>query len=511
MTPEDAAQAPSMKGLHEFQREFATNFLTAATPHVRLLISPVGLGKTTTAVAIATALLQYSPNARIAYLGDQSAGKAISYRARSASGSAQVDVVSRSRFRELVAGSDKGSSPWPAGEILFLPLNVLRHTDVAASFADAAWDMLVVDPIPGDVSDLKGALHSLARSQRTYRLLLLSGDGRNEYWFDLASQLVPDPPAVSSWGSSAVLADMRNPSRWEFVEYSRSGQEQAFLSRLQFLGALISTPDDGSVPEARSSLETLLLKRAASSIFSIDQTLGRLLARIQDSIGQDEGPTHATVSPSPRSGWLNAIAGGRLVDQDTREEPLTSEAERLSSRHEGGNPSSQTGEVRQEVLGQLPSLATALEHITEDGKLAALQSLVGRIRANSPSPSEPITVISTFESTVDYLSLGLETTSDPIVALSGSDSSETLSNRVAVFQKEGGLLLATRAALRSLARLTCAHVVHFDLPASQADLDATTASFAAPGSRTVVHYILRDRTASLALEAEQLRQLGLER
>jgi SNF2 family DNA or RNA helicase len=385
-------------------------------------------------------------------------------------------VVNRQTYRELVTATAVGESPWAQPMIAIAPIDTARQNDIAESLAQEHWDRVIID----EAHLLSGPhrmtlLERLISANAVGRLLLMTAtplpylspliEQREEYHTGLLPGL-----AITNW-----LAELRDwqgnvisrvPVEWNTVEYRRGPDEVAFLKMLQ-----------EGLQQAASNwsselVQSILLRRAASCVFAVEQSLRHLhrgLASHKILTESDEPVTQDADEP-----------------EDTIDEDVSEAVPHLVCEDED--------KARQFLEACLESV----DRVQSDEKLIALTGVLQQLVAR---PSTKICVLSSFMDTVDYLQAAVRDLGIVAEVVTGGQPLEERQEAVNRFLGEGKLLFATDAVMEGLGLEQVNHVIHFDLPQNPTRLMQRQGRFDRIGrTELLTMYYLRDTSKVLPFD-----------
>ena len=482
------------QGCRAYQAEFAAEFLRPDAAHYQLLAAPVGSGKFYVASRIVPYMLGHEMVRRILVLTPSALAQAWHASLAGTCGTVPNIVISRQSYRELVAETPVGESPWPQPIIAIAPIDTAKQSDIAESLAEVHWDLVIID----EAHRLSGPqrmamLERLISGKAVGRLLLMTATpfplfspfvDKHEEPF---TSLLPDL-SITNW-----LAGLRDwdggliatrPVQWVTVEYRRGSDELAFLQILQDGLRQFATDRNSAF------MSTMLLRRAESSIFAVEQSLRRL---------------HRTLAVQP------GITKGMEPVADTAEDSDDALVEEVAEK-----TSNVIWEDNHAARQFVESCLDSLEQVQSDEKLASVTKLLKELIVR---PASKICMIS---SCLDSLSYLHSTVSDLGIAADLVSSGHTFSERHDIidrFRQEGTLLLATDAVMEGIILPEVNHVIHIDLPWNPMRMMQRQGRFDRIGrSEPLAMYFLHDTSGALPFDqqlervlakVEELRRTGI--
>jgi len=382
---------------------------------------------------------------------------------------AQVDVVDRRKFRELLAGPREDGVFRP-GEIVVTSIDFAKQDDVLKLLADTQWSLVVVDEAH-HARDAQSVLLVERLAELADRVLLLSAS-------DLVPALAAAIPELQTvrWSRDVVDAQghrlfVEIPRRIHVVDYRRSEEEVRFADDVMaFLDAQPVTVG----LERRSFLKAVLVKVLSSSPLATQDLLIRLRDRLRAN--------------AEESAWW----GDDSAESDDHELAVESFAA----------ASSATGSA----ASDLDDLISDIDSV-RDSKEEALRGLVGGF-ASLPEPRRFV-VFTVFVNTAAYVSEILLDAGHDVHVVTGSVPVAQRTQAVEDWKSSSGALILTEGAVEGLS-LTETHLaVHYDLPATVEQMEQRWGRLDRVGQReTVEAYVLRDLAGTLEWEEQLLRLHG---
>jgi len=471
------------RGLQAWQAKFVASFLEAESADFQLLTASSGTGKMQTCIAIATELATKEAK-RILVLTPASLCEEWRTRLGDAQSQVPVFLVTRQVYRELEAAVQIGQSPWEGRGIYVISQDLAKQNDFSASLSEVIWDLVIVDEAHHLASPKRTKLFNrLISAGAVLKLLLVTATPfpALEKWpYPLSDQSTGFPAAfaITSW-----LGDLRN---WDgtmverprvdlkVVPYIRGNDEVNFLSK--FLSLL---PEPETAIGVSRFLIRLLIQRAASSVFAIDQSLQRLSHRLKITVEEAE------------SLFGKEIMNLTEADFDLEEVEPKIELMSLQSTDEKMS------------LTAVEQCLEELDKVSTDEKLKAVKDLIRSIIDEQTGDVTKICIFSMYNDTVSYLHTAIEDIGIPSFKITGE---VTFSERKAVvnlFLKSGGVLIGTDGGLSEGIELTeVSYVIHYDLPSNPMIFEQRRGRFERYGRDTPCKvYLLRDESGVLPLES----------
>ena len=397
-------------------------------------------------------------------------------------------VVSRQTYRELVDGSPMDQPPWPQPLIAVAPIDTAKQDDVAESLSRVHWDLVIVD----EAHILSGPqrmalLERLISAKVVGRLLLITATPLPFFGpclqkrEDRLTSLLPDLAftnwfaQIQDWEGQPIV---RQPVQWAAVDYRRGPDEVAFLQMLQ----------DGLreqvTNQATAFVRQILLQRAASSAFAVEQSLKRLQRSLK--LQAEEDNILGIISRSDEN-------SEDVDDDNLPEEPW--------SRGWGNHDA---------AIAFVEASLASLEQVQSDEKLATVTRLLQGLVLQ---PGSKVCVISSYLDSLSYLHSALSELNITADSATGEQAFSEREEAVSRFLREGTILLTTDVVMEGFSLAQVNHVIHFDLPQSPKILMQRQGRFDR-FSRTqpLTMYYFRDTSGVLSLDqlVEQLIEKGKE-
>ena len=471
------------RGLQAWQAKFVASFLEAESAGSQLLTGPSGTGKMQTCIAIATELAAKEAK-RILVLTPASLCEEWWTRLGDAQSQVPVFLVTRQVYRELEAAVQIGQSPWVGRSIYVISQDLAKQNDFSASLSGVTWDLVIVDEAHHFASPKRAKLlNRLIGAGAVLKLLLVTATpfpALEKLLYPLSDQSTgfPTPYAVTSW-----LGELRN---WDgtmverprvdlkVVPYTRGNDELKFLSKLLSL-----LPEPETAIGVSRFLIRLLIQRAASSVFAIDQSLQRLSHRLKITVEEAESLFSKEIMD--------------LTEADVDLEEVEPKIEQMSFEW--------TDE--QISLTSVEQCLEELDTVSTDEKLNLVKNLIRSIIDEQTGDVPQICIFSMYNDTVSYLHTATEDIGIPSFKITGAVTFTERQAAVNRFLKSGGVLIGTDGGLSEGIELTkITHVIHYDLPSNPMIFEQRRGRFERYGRDTPCKvYLLRDESGILPLES----------
>jgi superfamily II DNA or RNA helicase len=417
------------------QATFVESVLGAAGKRVTLLRGDVGLGKSTTLVALASRLLREQPTARCLFLVPAALRLQFVDMLRRAGAAALL--VDRYQFREMV-DSASGGEFWPHGAVAVLSREFARQVDILESVASIQWDLVVAD----EAHSFRGSRAELLRriGATAKRLVLASASS-----ISLADGLSIDDAAVVQWrrdqlvdGNGEPLDVVPRPVLNE-VGFHLSQAERSLVDAVSEVCGIL----EAGTPQ-QAALAKQLLRGLRSSPAPLEAMLQRLAV---PSEARDD-------------------AGAALDAADEEEEAA------------GDGPSWSVDHLTAEKAGA--AIGRALQEIGAikvDSKVAAFGGLLAQL-IEAKKPTTRICVLNEFLATCYYLVAEIEGRGLACQLVHGGMGADDRLRSLTTFSAAGEILVATRAVMAEGINLShVTDLVLYDAPESRLALQQVLGRF----------------------------------
>ena len=394
-----------------------------------------------------------------------------------------ICVVDRKAFRELEAISPLGGSPWPEEGISVVSLDLAKQEDIASSLSTMSWDLVIVDQAHRLAAPQRASfLVRLVSTGVVKRLLLLSAVRTPAFvkWISAFSdQALPSGPIsttnwtgpLKNWDGSVVA---RPRVSLRVVTYTRGPDEVEFLTQFQTILPALVEAGGGNVLIAH-----ILLRRASSSLFALEQSLQRLVQTLV----------------SPEDLFRSITEEQATTESDP--ELASEEPEPLSTRPTN-MPVNKAG-----AAGLIDQVLSSLETVTVDEKLNALIGLIRSIFDSSLEDLPHICVFSSYADTVDYVYTACKDAEFSSSKLTGLTAQFERHEVIGHFNRNGGVLISSDTALEGFSLAQVPHVIYYDLPSDPRVLEQRRGRFYCFGrSSPCTLYLFEDGSRTMVTEAK---------
>lgn len=459
------------RGCLPHQFEFAAKFLALDSARKHMLVSLPGLGKGFVGSAIAGYAATHGAGSRVLVLAPPALVPQWRYMIEQSNPDAQTVIVDRRKFRELDYCRDENSSIWPHAAIVLMSTDFARQPDVAESLLGAEWELLIVDESHRlkQGSQRYQVVADLIERSPTMRVLFLQVKTTAiESWSEYLADPLFSNIDVSIWSRQTVRDQDGRPLLPElqlhWVPYRRRKDEIQILSQLQEL-----LPSHISGDERSLSAATAIMGSAASSLFALEQKLGRICRQRNNSAhGRDNGPDG--------------------IDPD---------AEELFPVIESSNATS----IQSQLSDKAAQLQETLDEIESESKFESLLSLLHTLDVFRNRGCRAC-IFTHYVDTATYLESTLSEHHPRVLTLSESILYGDREQIVADFTNNGGILIATDAVSMRLPDVDA--VVFYDLPLDPETVETRIGQFVRVGRTAPVRiFAFVDESETLFIERLQ--------
>jgi superfamily II DNA or RNA helicase len=408
-----------------YQTDLVDNVLNPASKRFIVLRADVGLGKTSALVALAGRLLQEQPMARALLLAPGGTLR-MQFVERLRDAGVPTLAVDSYQYREML-DSATGGDVWPRGVIAVLSAEFAKQPVILESLASTHWNLIIVDEAHLFKKDRAETLRRLAAS---------------------AERVILATATLPEFVPLAFPADDTTVVEWR--------RDQLIDRKTNLLNT--TPPILHEVPVRLTSAELGLHKavRRLCDVFEKTEEPWRgitqsLMRRLQSS-------------PPAVEGVLRRLAEGSAADGGGRRFSELSEGE-LTEDHSDPQIDLFTGQE----LARLAEQALArIDEISSDSKLNAFWEV---LRPLMSAKSHRVCVLTDYRATLFYLAADIESRSVNCALLHGGMNTEDRKRSLASFANEGGILVATRAAITERdAWSEVTDLVLYDIPSTSAAL-----------------------------------------
>lgn len=407
------------------QAAFVESVLAATGKPVTFLRGDVGLGKSTTLVAIASRLLHEQPTARSLFLVPAALRLQFVDMLRKAGTPALL--VDRYQFREMIDSGSDGEF-WPHGAVAVLSGEFARQIDILESLVSVQWELVVAD----EAHSFRGARTDLLRRVGAVAKRLVLASASN---ISLPDGILTEDAAEIRWRRDQLV--------------DRDGKPLDVVPRpvLHEVGFNLSQAE-GSLMDAVSGLCPILEAGTPQQA-----GLAKLLLRSLRS------------SPAALEAMLHRLAATSDVQDDTGEVLSAADEEEEGA---GEGPAWSFDRPTAEKVGGLAGRALQeIGAIQVDSKAVALGALLAQL-LEAIKPATRICVLSEFLATCYYLVAEIEGRGLACQLLHGGMGSDDRLRSLTTFSATGQILIATRAVMAEGINLShVTDLVLYDIPSTK--------------------------------------------
>lgn len=396
------------RGLLPYQAQFVDAMLTGPAKRV-VLSAPFGVGKGAAAAALVAEAFAASPETRCLVLCP--AALVMQWQDLLTDRlPASPRVMTAGLYRRLQEEDTTQPNPWRNHSTFVASYDFAKSSDRMESLLRAGWTIAICDEIHycvGQRAKLVGRLWlddsiplclGITATPQKIDAEMAAG----------TTGVVWDASVLKDWDGKPLF----RPRRTIAISFQRTREEKEFRSALFEAMSRMREPRDNLARQ-------LVLARANSSLYAIEQTLRRLLAQSTD------------------------LAMLLTQEKDDSAEPLSRGVSDL---------------IGTDVMRACLEM---LERIPKDTKLAAALGLISNMRQNEPSN---IIVFTQFKDTAYYVSSSLAEEGVTVECLTGADSSTERSEKLDRAKQQPCVLVCTDAMAEGVDPSFSHRVVHYDIP-----------------------------------------------
>jgi superfamily II DNA or RNA helicase len=420
-----SGREPKDLKLLPYQTDLVDNVLNPASKRFIVLRADVGLGKTSTLVALAGRLLKERPTARALLLAPGGILR-MQFVERLRDAGVPTLAVDSYQYREML-DSATGADVWPRGVIAVLSAEFAKQPVILESLASTHWNLIIVDEAHLFRDDRAETLRRIAAS---------------------AERVILATATLPEFVRLAFPADDTTVVEWR--------RDQVIDRKINLLN---TTPP--------------ILHEVPVSLTSAELELHKAVKRLCDVFEKTEEPRRGMMqslmrrlqsSPPAVEGALRRLAEGLAADGGGRRFSELPEGE-LTEDHSDPQIDLFTDQELARVAGQ--ALAR-IDEISSDSKLNAFWKVLGPLTS---AKSKRICVLTDYRATLFYLAADIESRNMNCVLLHGGMSTENRKQSLMSFANEERILVATRAAITERdAWNEVTDLVFYDIPNSTAAL-----------------------------------------
>lgn len=386
-------------------------------------------------------------------------------------GSDSVALVDIRKFREMEANVGLGASPWPTPFIAILSDTVAKREQISSSMVGCHWDLVVVDEAHRLTGRSLSVVERMIREGVVSRTLFMTATPTKVLLCIGGQEL-----CRTEWGDEDEIDwlghSLRPPEPEQvLLKLERTREEIQFLEALEsFLNLMTITKS-----KTANFLKDALLQKAASSVFVLEEALGRL-GRIR-----------------------NDIVHGRTVACSQDLFGAISDWE-----EEVGDDLELMGVVQDFVGGQ--NLLDLIDEIRSDQKLETLYQLLKELTNEENGVHRRICIFSSYVDTVLYLESSLSDVGYNVTSLTGSTSPEERTGFIQILNESNKPLVLVTSITEGTDFRDMDVLIHYDFPAVQAQMEQRRGRFNRLGrTKPFKEFAFRDKSGVLQFEDNLLR------
>jgi superfamily II DNA or RNA helicase len=476
------------KGLMQYQAKIAANFLNNKDNRYWELYAPVGSGKTYLTAALIAHELEECANKRILVLAPASILMQWQLTLNSfgqpfANPNFNPLIIDWKAFLELESNVQVGESPWPLPAVILMSVDLAKRERMSENLSSVAWDLLVVDESHGLVGKRMLLFNRLIESGNIHRALLLASMETQLSGDIIKKVKVSYEDLVDSRGHPIFpqIKKVVTP-----IYYERKEGERTFLKELQEFAKQLA-----NVWYEEQWLQTIILRVASSNIYATEGMLNRLIDSwkfIRNKISHDIPIMTEDIERVHRD--LSTVIDDSSIVNEFSNSLAVQPAEFLG------------------LYKKLESILRQIEDIENDSKLDALISYI--MKQNETKKRWDICILSSFQSTLQYIYSSIQNLGLPVYLLTGSANPVERKYNVETFRNTGGILLITDTASEGLALVNADECINYDLPSNPGMFEQRWGRFIRPGRTTEFRMtIFLDKSKALQWEEEKLKEIGV--
>lgn len=417
------------KGLRPFQVQFAENFLINEDKRYWEIVAPTGIGKTYIGAALIAYEFKKGLNKRFLIIAPSLLLHQWQSLLLSFAPQCNPLIFDRKTYLEYESKVPIGESPWPLTNVILLSLDFAKRDDIVTKLIEVKWDLVIFDESHLFTKGQRKALfYRFIESGAIHRALLLT-------------QIETKFPGLSINRVKVILSELIDwkgkplftpfDKKLTSICYERTEKEKKFLTELQFFAEEINASQ--------------ILRAASSSLFTIERVLFSLKDQwrfLRNKIAHNIPWASEDIDRIQRQ--LSLISDEPLAFEDFLED------ERIKPNE------------FKVLYNKLESLLLLFEDIPKDTKLEALISHI--YDYNKIEDVFHLCILSSFSSTVNYISSSLQDLKKPVFTITGSLEFNEIKDKIKLFRKKGGILITTDAVIRSETFEYVDECINYDFP-----------------------------------------------
>jgi len=456
-------------GLMRHQAVFMARFLDDNFPAHHLLVGPVGTGKSFLARDLCRHMFSIGLANRILIVATSSLCKRYMESLLRTAGSDAVAVVDVRKFRAMEAAVEVGANPWPTPFIAILSENIAKREQIASSLVATQWDLLVVDEAHRLTGRNLSVIQTMIFGGRASRSLLMTATPTKSL-----SCIGGQKLTLTEWGVNEIdwtgnILRPREPVQ-TLVGLTRTKEEINFLKAILSFLAPVTIENS----ESNRLFSVLLARRAASSVFAVEQTLERM-KRMRDEV----------------------LHGHPLAIQ---EDLLIAETDWQIEDHV------KLTTLFQDVV-EIEHLLHLIDEIRSDKKMERLCQLLEELTNQIRGVQEKICIFSSYSDTVLYVESALSDKDWDVFSLTGSNSAEEITAALQFIKESKRQAILVTSITEGLEVGDMDVLIHYDLPGTETEIEQRRGRFNRWGRRTPLkEFAFWDKSGVLQFEHDLLKK-----
>ncbi|MCX7103165.1 MAG: hypothetical protein NTX38_17210 [Methylobacter sp.] len=374
--------------INDYQSKFVTSFLNKNAKPFHQLIAPIGSGISKITLEIILRSIQVFGSQYFLILTSASLVDFFANSLRTKATSIPVINFDDRAYRRLVASVPVGENPWSKPVIAVMSIDFAKRWQVAENISQTNWDLIVVDEAHHLAGQRKDLLRRLVVENKVKRLLLFP-----------ISPLDPRSLSINDiettvWKQGEYVFQ----SNIQIIKYSFGNAELVLINRLkEILHKQQNTTLSNFITE-------IMLKLTSSSLYALEQSLTRKL------------------NASKTLGEMDEIDSEKNLNGDIeRSEEIEPPEEAFLNKKD------------------ISELLDLIDLVADDPKYNSLYNLIQKLQREKESVS--ICIVSSYASTVSYISSRLAESGLMVYQITGSIGYESVVQTINKFQTKGGVLV----------------------------------------------------------------------
>ena len=461
------------KGLWPFQVKFAENFLQNEDERYWELVAPTGTGKTYLGAALVVHEFKKGLNKRFLIIAPSILLHQWQSLLLSFAPQCNPLIFDRKTYLEYESKVPIGESLWPLADIILLSLDFAKRDDIVIRLIEVKWDLVIFDESNLlTVGQRKVLFYRFIESGAIHRALLLT-------------QIETEFPGLSIHRVKVTLSKMMDwkgqplfasfDKKMTSISYKRTEEEKEFLTELQIFAEKIRASQ--------------ILRTASSSIFTIERYLfwlKDLWGFLRNKIVHHIPWADEDIDRIQRQ--LSLISDDPAAFEDLLEDKRIQPTEFIA------------------LYNKLESLLLLIEEIPKDTKLEALISHL--YEYHKVKDIFHICILSSYSSTVHYISSNLQEIEKPVFTITGSLELNEIKDNIELFRKNGGILITTDIVIRGETFEYVDECINYDFPIDINNFEQRWGRFfrvSRKGEFRMV--VLRDQTKAFKWEDDLIKKI----